>query len=1042
LCCVLMFPALSMCTTEPAPGDRDDSELPDGSLHADAALGERDAEPARDGAPEDAGQLEDAADATNPEDASDDLPPAPVGSGASAQAVIDANGGVLALGAITLSVPVASLTGPTTLRITELAGAAPASLGHALTPLYQMEPAGLVFAEPVMVRFPKPEFAQLGLYVLWSVLGDDSRYEQANSEVIGDWVYVQTTHFSNWVALLPSEVPGEDAGVCGDGLITPIRLWNPEIQAYGWWQETCDEGPESIRQCPYGPLRACKKQACDPVTCSTPLRDQSRAGCGDGVLQAVAKDGSRQWYTLGHFITGGLWDGLAVGTSSFGDATHDFEICDPGQRPSVEPSQPCPYGVRDARQCAACTDCLHVEWRVPHYCGDGTLDADHEQCDDGNEVDEACAYGDASCNHCKADCSGKIAPRVCGNGVVDDPSEECDEDTGLDCPYGESSCQVCQACKLIAGNQAGVCGDGAANGPEECDGLDVGGNDCETMGFALGELTCVEDCSFDTSACLVTHPQISAGYDFSCAVRGDGRVACWGNNDAGQCEVPSGSFRQVAAGQRHACALNVDGKPVCWGINGTAAQGVPNEVFTSIAAGYDISCGLRENGTIRCWGSEGLPYALDSTPEMGEFIKVTAFSKLGSNQYDDGAVCGLTSDHLAKCWNRYTGAFTAGTPALDIGSMNQQGITLPISGELPVWGSLTPLKLTSISGHQQMTCGLTPERDLACLQSSATQYADTVKTQPGPFVSVSTGVSHVCGVREGGALACFPKNYFDNLRPVRIARNHFVSLTAAQEGRYDPALLCGLTKQGQIDCITGDYNFVDSIPAGQFIDFSVANYGTGDPYFCAVRSDHSLICWGGVGYPWDPPPSGSFQRAVAGRYRSYALRDDGTIACWGTEPTACSAPYAPPAGTFSELAGGNSAYCAIRTDQTLACWGSANNVPTDAGYVQVVMESGSGCARKGDGTVTCFGPAVSASNWPAHPAGTYRDLSATEGMVMALRSDGSVTTWDYADLTEAGKLLPAAQGPFVDVAVNRAFACALRESGAVSCWGRDYASLP
>jgi cysteine-rich repeat protein len=46
-----------------------------------------------------------------------------------------------------------------------------------------------------------------------------------------------------------------------------------------------------------------------------------------------------------------------------------------------------------------------------------------------------------------------------------------------------------------------VCGDGVLQTGEWCDASDLGGNDCESLGNAGGELTCLSDCTFDTSGC-------------------------------------------------------------------------------------------------------------------------------------------------------------------------------------------------------------------------------------------------------------------------------------------------------------------------------------------------------------------------------------------------------------------------------------------------------------------------------------------------------------------------------------------------------------
>jgi hypothetical protein len=45
------------------------------------------------------------------------------------------------------------------------------------------------------------------------------------------------------------------------------------------------------------------------------------------------------------------------------------------------------------------------------------------------------------------------------------------------------------------------CGDGNAKGSEQCDGGDLDGQTCSTLGFSEGSLSCETDCTFDTSQC-------------------------------------------------------------------------------------------------------------------------------------------------------------------------------------------------------------------------------------------------------------------------------------------------------------------------------------------------------------------------------------------------------------------------------------------------------------------------------------------------------------------------------------------------------------
>jgi hypothetical protein len=78
---------------------------------------------------------------------------------------------------------------------------------------------------------------------------------------------------------------------------------------------------------------------------------------------------------------------------------------------------------------------------------------------------------------------------ACDNGIDDDG----DGDADLSDP----------GCAGPADNDENNCGDGVARGFESCDGADLDGQTCVTIGegFTGGTLVCAPDCSFDTSAC-------------------------------------------------------------------------------------------------------------------------------------------------------------------------------------------------------------------------------------------------------------------------------------------------------------------------------------------------------------------------------------------------------------------------------------------------------------------------------------------------------------------------------------------------------------
>ena len=113
---------------------------------------------------------------------------------------------------------------------------------------------------------------------------------------------------------------------------------------------------------------------------------------------------------------------------------------------------------------------------------------------------------------------------------------------------------------------------------------------------------------------------------FSLALRHDGNITCWGQNDHGEAppDGMQGDFVAIAAGDAHSLALQRDGNIACWGYNGDG-QAPPDGIqgdFVAIAAGYAHSLALRRDGSIACWGLNGNGQA--PTPEDDDYATLSA----------------------------------------------------------------------------------------------------------------------------------------------------------------------------------------------------------------------------------------------------------------------------------------------------------------------------------------------------------------------------------------------------------------------------------
>ena len=129
----------------------------------------------------------------------------------------------------------------------------------------------------------------------------------------------------------------------------------------------------------------------------------------------------------------------------------------------------------------------------------------------------------------------------CGNGKVE-PGEDCDQGDIADLyrfrtwcgdwGYNEGFYVGCTAgCRLDFSDceRSGRCGDGRiAPGFEDCDGENLGGATCESLGTHGGTLTCTPDCRFDLAGCAacgdgVLQPEFDEQVEFDldrCAANG------------------------------------------------------------------------------------------------------------------------------------------------------------------------------------------------------------------------------------------------------------------------------------------------------------------------------------------------------------------------------------------------------------------------------------------------------------------------------------------------------------------------------------------
>lgn len=262
----------------------------------------------------------------------------------------------------------------------------------------------------------------------------------------------------------------------------------------------------------------------------------------------------------------------------------------------------------------------------------------------------------------------------------------------------------------------------------------------------------------------------------------------------------------------------------------------------------------------------------------------------------------------------------------------------------------------------------------------------------GDWAQVSVGENMSCGVHHDGRLDCWGNNTWGQSEPPQG-----IDFTISAAGTCHG---CGLTIDGDVLCWGVpdgdplDYGQVSGAPMGTFVSLTSNEHNN-----CALRADHSYVCWGIDAEFWEPmddeftelslgpgllcgvrpagtvqcfgandagqanAPGGTFVSVSAGDEHSCALTADGSIVCWGCQtPGSEGACDVPPGHTFTHVQAGAKNTCALTNDHEIICWGSNSSLPPERLYSQLASFR-QGCAVSIGGAVVCWGCDDPYSDW-------------------------------------------------------------------------------
>jgi hypothetical protein len=144
---------------------------------------------------------------------------------------------------------------------------------------------------------------------------------------------------------------------------------------------------------------------------------------------------------------------------------------------------------------------------------------------------------------------------------------------------------------------------------------------------------------------------------FTCAVKLDDTVTCWGVNPPMpppdlkaklvSAIVHTGGHLDEAPGlTRHACAIQLDDTVRCWGDNVEGTTDVPANLgpVRDVGTNSYSSCALKPDGETVCWGTKVL------FPDPARLKPRPANLKLKAIKGQFGCYCGIQLDDTLVCW--------------------------------------------------------------------------------------------------------------------------------------------------------------------------------------------------------------------------------------------------------------------------------------------------------------------------------------------------------------------------------------------------------
>jgi trimeric autotransporter adhesin len=330
------------------------------------------------------------------------------------------------------------------------------------------------------------------------------------------------------------------------------------------------------------------------------------------------------------------------------------------------------------------------------------------------------------------------------------------------------------------------------------------------------------------AAAMTGFTQVSISGAFTCALKTDGTVWCWGNNAAGKLGDGTTTNRT---------------RPVqVSGLTGV----------TSVEAGYDFTCALKSNGTVWCWGTNGNgQLGNGTTTNSSTPVQVTGLTNATQLATGPGHACVVKTDATVSCWGWNVHAMLGdGTYTTRTTPVSVSGITTASQVRTGSWNTCVLL------ADQTITCW----GDMKQFRGSGGVGSGSVRTSPtgisGVTLLSNSKGQHICSKLTDETVKCWGYNDHgqvgDNTQVDKNSPVVIPELAGVNAISTNNHTSCAIKADQTVLCWGwGGWNQLgNGTTANKFVPTAVPNVtgatqiSAGYTHTCVLLADTSIQCWG------------------------------------------------------------------------------------------------------------------------------------------------------------------------------------------------------